>query len=182
MQSEHLRALSQKLMRTQDEERRRIARELHDSAGQILAALGMNLVTFAKHAKQSAPQLVTIADEGQQLVQQLDQEIRTMSYLLHPPLLDESGLPQALRWYIRGLKERSGIDIALSIPEDFGRLFREMELVMFRVVQECLTNVHRHSGSTKATIRIAREGDHVFLKVQDEGKGMSTEKLSEIQS
>ncbi len=182
MQSEHLRTLSQKLMQTQDEERRRIARELHDSAGQILAALGMNLVTFAKHAKQSAPQLVTIADEGQQLVQQLDQEIRTMSYLLHPPLLDESGLPQALRWYIRGLKERSGIDIALSIPEDFGRLFREMELVMFRVVQECLNNVHRHSGSTKATIRIAREGDHVFLEVQDEGKGMSTEKLSEIQS
>lgn len=105
-----------------------------------------------------------------------------MSYLLHPPLLDESGLAQALRWYIRGLKERSGLDTALSIPEDFGRLSREMELAMFRVVQECLTNVHRHSQSTKALIRIARDGDHVFLEVQDEGNGMSPDKLRQIQS
>jgi len=181
-QSELLRELSQRLMQAQDDERRRIARELHDSAGQILSALGINLGSVAQHARQSAPQLVSVADEGQQLVQQLDQEIRTMSYLLHPPLLDESGLVQALRWYIRGLKERSGLDTALSIPEDFGRLSREMELAMFRVVQECLTNVHRHAESTKALIRIAREGDLVFLEVQDQGKGMSPDKLSQIQS
>ena len=181
-QSELLRELSQRLMQAQDDERRRIARELHDSAGQILSALGINLGSVAQHARQSAPQLVSVADEGQQLVQQLDQEIRTMSYLLHPPLLDESGLVQALRWYIRGLKERSGLDTALSIPEDFGRLSREMELAMFRVVQECLTNVHRHAGSTKALIRIAREGDQVFLEVQDQGNGMSPDKLSQIQS
>ena len=181
-QSELLRELSQRLMQAQDDERRRIARELHDSAGQILSALGINLGSVAQHARQSAPQLVSIANEGQQLVQQLDQEIRTMSYLLHPPLLDESGLVQALRWYIRGLKERSGLDTALSIPEDFGRLSREMELAMFRVVQECLTNVHRHAGSTKALIRIAREGDQVFLEVQDQGSGMSPDKLSQIQS
>jgi len=181
-QSELLRELSQRLMQAQDDERRRIARELHDSAGQILSALGINLGSVAQHARQSAPQLVSVADEGQQLVQQLDQEIRTMSYLLHPPLLDESGLVQALRWYIRGLKERSGLDTALSIPEDFGRLSREMELAMFRVVQECLTNVHRHAESTKALIRIAREGDQVFLEVQDQGNGMSPDKLSQIQS
>jgi nitrate/nitrite-specific signal transduction histidine kinase len=141
-QPELLRKLSQTLMQAQDDERRRIARELDDSVGQILSALGMNLGTVAQHAKQSAPQLVSITDEGQKLVQQLDQEIRTMSYLLHPPLLDESGLAQALRWYVRGLKERSGLVTALSIPEGFGRLSREMELAMFRVVQGCLTNVH----------------------------------------
>jgi two-component system NarL family sensor kinase len=163
-------------------ERRRIARELHDSVGQILSALGMNLGTVAQHARQSAPQLVSLTGEGQHLVQQLDQEIRTMSYLLHPPLLDESGLAQALRWYIRGLKERSGLDTALIIPEGFGRLSREMELAMFRVVQECLTNVHRHAGSAKATVRIARDDKRVYLEIQDEGKGMPPEKLREIQS
>ncbi len=182
MQSEHLRRLSQRLMQAQDDERRRIARELHDSVGQILSALGMNLGTVAQHARQGAPQLVSIASEGQHLVQQLDQEIRTMSYLLHPPLLDESGLAQALRWYIRGLKERSGLDTALSVPENFGRLSREMELAIFRVVQECLTNVHRHAESSKATIRIYPDDKHVYLEVQDEGKGMPAEKLREIQS
>jgi len=181
-QSELLRELSQSLMQAQDDERRRIARELHDSVGQILSALGMNLGTVAQHARQSAPQLVSITGEGQHLVQQLDQEIRTMSYLLHPPLLDDSGLAQALRWYIRGLNERSGLDTALSIPEGFGRLSRETELAMFRVVQECLTNVHRHSESTKATVRIARDDKRVYLQVQDEGKGMPPEKLREIQS
>ncbi|MCU1243343.1 MAG: multi-sensor signal transduction histidine kinase [Candidatus Acidoferrum typicum] len=181
-QSELLRELSQRLMQAQDDERRRIARELHDSLGQVLAALGMNLGTVAQHAKQSAPQLVRIAGEGQHLVQQLDQELRTMSYLLHPPLLDESGLSQGLRWYIRGLKERSGLNTALSIPEDFGRLSREMELAMFRVVQECLMNVHRHAESTKATVRIARDDKRVYLEVQDEGKGMPPDRLRQIQS
>jgi two-component system NarL family sensor kinase len=96
--------------------------------------------------------------------------------------LDESGLAQALRWYIRGLKERSGLDTALIIPEGFGRLSREMELAMFRVVQECLTNVHRHAGSAKATVRIARDDKRVYLEIQDQGKGMPPEKLREIQA
>ena len=142
----------------------------------------MNLASIARQARQDAPQLVNDAEDGEQLVQQLSQEIRTMSYLLHPPLLDENGLPEAIRWYTEGLKERSGLDISLNIPEDFGRLSREMELVMFRLVQECLTNVHRHSGSKKAVIRLACEAESVSLVVQDEGKGMSTEKLVEIQS
>ena len=105
-----------------------------------------------------------------------------MSYLLHPPLLDETGLSEALRWYIQGLTDRCRLEIALEVPADFERLSREMELVMFRLVQECLTNIHRHSGSKSAVIRIARDGDGVSLEVQDRGRGISAEKLSEIQS
>jgi PAS domain S-box-containing protein len=182
VQSEQLRELSHRLMQIQDNERRHIARELHDSAGQMLAALGMNLSSVVQHAKESAPQLAKEADEARELVRELSQEIRTTSYLLHPPLLDESGLSEALRWYIPGLKERSGLDIELAIPKDFGRLSHEMELVIFRVVQECLTNVHRHSGSKVAVIRIARDAQRVSLEVQDEGQGISPEKLAEIQS
>jgi two-component system, NarL family, sensor kinase len=122
------------------------------------------------------------AEDCETMVQQLSQEIRTMSYLLHPPLLDETGLSEALRWYIQGLSERSGLDITLEIPEDFERLSREMELVMFRLVQECITNIHRHSGSKSAIVRIGRTGEHVCLNVLDEGKGISAQKLSEIQS
>jgi signal transduction histidine kinase len=181
-QSERLRLVSYRLMQTQDEERRRIARELHDSSGQILAALGMTLAAIKQHAIQSFPQIVSVADDGLQLVQQLSQEIRTTSYLLHPPLLEETGIPEALRWYIRGLSQRSGLEISLDISEDFGRLSHEMELVMFRVVQECLTNVHRHSRSKNAMVRIDRDGERVLLEIQDQGKGMPAEKLSQIQS
>jgi PAS domain S-box-containing protein len=181
-QSELLRSLSRRLMQAQDEERRRIARELHDSAGQILAALGMNLAQIVQKTRGSVPQLAKNAEDSQQLVQQLSQEIRTMSYLLHPPLLDEVGLSEALRWYIQGLMERSPLEIKLNVADDFGRLPREMELVMFRLVQECLTNIHRHSGSKRALISIWREARSVSLDVQDEGKGMSSEELSEIHS
>ena len=181
-QSEQMRDLSQRLLRAQDEERRRIARELHDSAGQTLAVLEMNLARFLRQTQQNAPHLAQDAEETQQLVQQLSRDIRTTSYLLHPPLLDESGLTSALSWYIEGLRERSGLDIVLSIPEAFGRLPREVELAVFRLVQECLTNIHRHSGSKSASIKIAREGESVSIEVEDRGKGMSREKLAEIQS
>ena len=181
-QTEQLRELSYQLLQIQDDERRHIARELHDSAGQILTALDMNLASVVQHARQSAPQLAKTAEEGHQLVRELSREIRTTSYMLHPPLLDENGLSEALLWYIQGLKERSGLDITLTIPEGFGRLSREMELVIFRIMQECLTNVHRHSGSKVAAIRIARRAESVSLEVQDEGKGISPEKLVEIQS
>jgi PAS domain S-box-containing protein len=182
MQSEQLGELSHRLMQIQDNERRHIARELHDSAGQMLAALGMNLSSVARHAKESAPQLAKEVEDACELVRELTQEIRTTSYLLHPPMLDESGLAEALLWYLPGLKERSGLDIDLTIPKDFGRLSEEMELVIFRVVQECLTNVHRHSGSKAATIRIARNGQSVSVEVEDQGRGISPEKLTEIQS
>lgn len=181
-QSQLLRNFSQRLMEIQDEERRRIARELHDSAGQILTALGLNLARVAQKARKDSPALIGDTEDSQQLVQQLSQEIRTMSYLLHPPLLDEVGLSEALRWYTQGLMERSGLEISLTIPEDFGRLPREKELVMFRLVQECLTNIHRHSGSQTASIRVLRDAQSASLEVRDEGKGISPQKLAEMQT
>jgi signal transduction histidine kinase len=120
--------------------------------------------------------------ETDQFVRQLSQEIRTMSYLLHPPLLDESGLPVALRWYAQGLAERSGLTIDVNIPDDLGRFPRQMELMMFRLVQECLTNIHRHSGSKTAEITVCREDEEVFLEVQDQGKGIPADRLASIQS
>ena len=180
-QAEQLRDLSGKLLRTQDEERRHIARELHDSAGQTLGALGLQLGQLSAQAKHD-PTLAKGIEAAEQLVQHLSREIRTTSYLLHPPLLDESGLSFALRWYIEGLRERSGLDIELNIPDDFERLDAEMELALFRLVQECLTNIHRHSGSKTAVIRIRRDGENISAVVQDHGKGMSAGKLAEIQS
>jgi PAS domain S-box-containing protein len=177
-----LRELSGRLMESQDAERRHIARELHDSAGQTLAALGMNLALLAQNAKNNPAQLAKGIEDAERLVQHLSREIRTTSYLLHPPLLDESGLSSALSWYVQGLKERSGIDVKLSIPEKFERLPADTELVIFRIVQESLTNVHRHSGSKTASIRVAHEADKIIVEIQDQGLGMSPEKLAEIQA
>jgi PAS domain S-box-containing protein len=177
--AESLRDLSRRMMQVQDEERRHIARELHDSAGQVLAVLGMNMGQLAQQVRQ---ELRPAAQEILQLVQQLTQELRTMSYLLHPPLLDEIGLSAALNWYVQGVTERSQIDIRLTISENLGRLPAELELILFRLVQECLTNVHRHSGSKSATINVAREGDSVSLEVQDQGHGIPPERLAEIQT
>ena len=179
-QSELLRDLSNRLLRAQDEERRRIARDLHDSAGQILTALGMSLANIGQHVRHD-PQLAKGVEGSQELVQQLSKEIRTTSYLLHPPLLDEKGLPEAIRWYVQGLEGRSDLKIEFCTSEGFGRLPCEMEIALFRVVQECLTNIHRHSGSKKATIRIARKAETVSLDIQDEGKGIPAEKLVSIQ-
>jgi PAS domain S-box-containing protein len=181
-QRDQLRSLSQRLIQIQDEERRHIARELHDSAGQTLAALGMNLARLAQNARNNPAQLAKDIEDAEGLVQHLNQEIRTTSYLLHPPLLDESGLLSALDWYVQGLRQRSGLDIDLKIPENFERLPADVELVIFRIVQESLTNVHRHSGSKIAFIRVAREADRIIVEVQDKGRGMSAERLNEIQS
>ncbi len=181
-QSEQLRELSWQMLRIQDEERRHIARELHDSAGQLLTVLAMNLSTLMRKAQDEAPELAESAEEARELVHQLTNEIRTTSYLLHPPLLDEEGLRSAISWYVRGLTERSGLEIAFKISERFGRLPREMELAVFRLVQESLTNIHRHSGSKRATIEISRTPEQVLLEVRDEGKGISNEKLADIQS
>ena len=169
-------------MLAQDEERRRIARELHDSAGQSLAALGMSLARIEDDAKRDPARVSKGIKDARTLIQDLTQEIRTTSYLLHPPLLDESGLSSALRWYIDGLVERSGLNIELNIPDSLGRLAPEVELAIFRLVQECLTNIHRHSGSKTALIRIAREPDKIYAEVQDHGKGISKERLAEVQS
>ena len=181
-QSDQLRELSGRLMFAQDEERRRIARELHDSAGQNLAALGMTLARLENDAKRDPTRLSKSIKDAQGLIQNLTEEIRTTSYLLHPPMLDEMGLSSALRWYIEGLAERSGLSIELNIPDGLGRLAPEVELAIFRLVQECLTNIHRHSGSKTAVIRIAREADKIYAEVQDRGKGMSPERFAEVQS
>jgi PAS domain S-box-containing protein len=180
-QSERLRDLSNRLLKTQDEERRRLARELHDSAGQIVAALAMGLANMARQAMKNPP-LARSLEENQELLQQLNKEIRTMSYLLHPPLLDENGLSSALSWYIAGLKERSSLDIELDVLDDVGRLSTEMELALFRIVQECLTNIHRHSGSKRATVRISRSSNDIRLDVIDNGTGISADKLAAIQA
>jgi PAS domain S-box-containing protein len=177
-----LRELSGRLMESQDVERRHIARELHDSAGQTLAALGMRLARISEDAKKDPAQLAKDIQNAEELVQHLTQEIRTTSYLLHPPMLDECGISFALSWYVQGLAERSSLEIDLKIPENFGRLPSEMELLVFRLVQECLTNIHRHAGSKTALIRIDRDENTVHVKVEDQGSGMSPERLAEIQS
>ena len=177
--SERLRDLTRRMMQMQDDERRRIARELHDSSGQLLAVLNMKI---AKLAGSVRPDITPEAKEAEELVQQLTKELRTTSYLLHPPLLDEIGLTGALSWYVQGLIERSHLDIRLHITDHFGRLSPDLELVVFRLVQECLTNVHRHSGSKNAIINIERKDGNVHLEVQDQGKGIAPEKLTGIQS
>jgi signal transduction histidine kinase len=181
-QSDQLRELSGRLMSTQDEERRRIARDLHDSAGQNLAALAMTVARIEDEATRNPTRLSQTVKEIRDLIEGLSQEIRTTSYLLHPPMLDEFGLRSALGCYLEGLKKRSGLSIELNIPADFGRLAPKVELAIFRLVQECLTNIHRHSGSKTAVIRIIREPDKIYAEVQDHGKGMSPERFAEVQS
>ncbi len=181
-QSNQVRELSWRLLTSQDEERRHIARELHDSAGQTLTVLGITLAQLVQKSGRNAPELATEAEQIQETVQQLHREIRTTSYLLHPPLLDENGLYSAISWYVQGLLERSGLEIQLDISKEFGRLPRDMELLIFRLVQECLTNIHRHSESKTASIRIARESNQITLNIRDQGKGMSPARLAEIQS
>jgi PAS domain S-box-containing protein len=178
-QSQQLRELSSRLQQTQDEERRRIARELHDSAGQLIAALGMNLASMTQQVRKN-PVLGKTLDDSQNLVQQLNKEIRTTSYLLHPPLLDENGLPEAIRWYVEGLMERGNLAIDLKIAEDFGRLPDDAELAVFRVVQECLTNIHRHSESKTAMIQLTRNAESIAVTIQDAGRGIPPEKLDGI--
>lgn len=171
-QAETVRELSGRLLRAQDEERRRIARDLHDSSGQILVAVQMNLTPIEEEARKMNAEFANGIRDSIDLVEQLSKELRTVSYLLHPPLLDEAGLPSALRWYAQGFAERSKIDVQLDLSPELGRLPREMEMTMFRIVQECLTNIHRHSGSKEATIRVARSAQGVCLQIQDKGRGM----------
>jgi signal transduction histidine kinase len=177
----NLRELSARLLQLQDDERRRIARELHDSVGQMLAALNMNLSTVRADVERLAKTANALTD-SENLVQQMSSEVRTISHLLHPPLLDEAGLASALRWYVDGFVLRSKIKVALDLPEDFGRLPRESETAIFRVVQECLTNIHRHSESPIARIRLRQRDDHVSVEIEDKGKGIPPEKQQEMNS
>jgi PAS domain S-box-containing protein len=167
-----LRDLSLHLLRTQDEERRRIGRDLHDSLGQYLAALKMNLELLARNAAnhQHLAEAVRLTDES-------IQEVRTLSYLLHPPLLEETGLASAAQWYLDGFSARSHIDIKFEKDPEFPRLNRDLELAMFRILQEALTNVHRHSGSTTGRVALSLLDGNAVLEVQDYGKGIAPELL-----
>jgi signal transduction histidine kinase len=174
-----------------DEERRQIARELHDSAGQLLAALGMNLASIQRQADKLDAEGARALAENVMMVGQISSEIRTISHLLHPPLLDAAGLASALRWYVDGFSERSKIKVELEIPSKLSRMSDEMEIAVFRMVQECLTNIHRHSGSKTAIIRLherehherEHEEDHeILIEVQDYGKGISPERQLELSS
>jgi PAS domain S-box-containing protein len=164
--------LASRLQSVQDQERRGIARELHDSVGQLLAAITMNLTRFRKEASNLTPALAALVDDSSVMVEQVSKEIRTISHLLHPPLLDMAGLSAAIRWYVDGFSERSNIKVDLHIPADCGRLSSEVEIALFRVVQECLTNVYRHSGTNACTVTMAREAQHLRIEIRDNGRGI----------
>jgi signal transduction histidine kinase len=174
--AEHnLRALSRRLLKTQDEERRRIARELHEGSGQMLAALFINLSFIQSEAAKWDPEALKTVAESLNMVEGILKDMRSMSYLLHPPLLEEAGLDSALRWFVERFAERSRVAVNLDIPPNLGRLPMEAEIAIFRIVQESLTNVQLHSGSPQANIRLTRDSGEIELEVRDEGKGMPGE-------
>jgi PAS domain S-box-containing protein len=177
-----LRELSGRLLTTRDEERRHMARELHDNAGQTLAALTMNLSAIQAACGATESRIAGLAAEARELSDGLSREIRTLSYLLHPPLLDEMGLGFAVRWYVEGFSKRSDIQVNVNLPADLDRLPRELELVIFRVIQESLTNVHRHSGSSSASIHLTIAKNQLTVEISDRGKGIPADKQQELTS
>jgi signal transduction histidine kinase len=177
-----LEMLNARITTLQDEERRSIARELHDSVGQLLAAISMNSAVVEAESHKLSVDAARRLSENTAMVGEASKQIRTISYLLHPPLLDEAGLASALRWYVEGFSERSKIDAKLDIPRKFAGLSKDMELVIFRVVQECLTNIHRHAGSLTAGIRIVQDDACLRVEIEDAGKGIPPEKESAFAS
>ena len=173
-----LRQLSRHLLRTQDEERRRIGRELHDSLGQSLAAIKINLDSLVAAAGSNNPTRKRVA-ECVQLAETAIKEVRTISYLLYPPMLEEMGLQSAIPWYLDGFSARSGIQTEFELRGEVGRLCRSAELALFRILQESLTNIHRHSTSSTADIRLLMTEDSVILEIQDYGKGIPSDRLDQ---
>jgi len=137
-----------------------------------LAALSMSLSMIERETDKLSERAVKNLTDANRLVRELSQEVRTMSHLLHPPLLDEAGLESALRWFVEGFAQRSGIKVDLDLSPELGRLSREMEISIFRVVQESLSNVHRHSGSKTAQVRVGRDAQKVTLEIRDQGRGL----------
>lgn len=168
-----LRDMSGRLLQMQDEERRRIARELHDSTAQNLSALEMNLALLERNPERSSPSFRDLLAGSREIAESCSREIRTLSYLLHPPLLDEVGLLFAIRWFVEGYETRTGIRVTLALPDEFPRLVPDVETALFRILQECLTNIYRHSGSSTAHISLAVQNDGVRLEVLDQGKGFA---------
>jgi PAS domain S-box-containing protein len=171
-----------RLQQVQDGERRRLARELHDSVGQLLASIAMNIARVRAESDKLSPEVAELVIQNGAMVNEITNEIRTISHLLHPPLLDEMGLPLALRWYIDGFMERSKIRATVEVPDGFDRLPPDTEIAVFRAVQECLANVHRHSGSSSCSVKLVRNGQELQLRVEDSGSGIPKEKLANVMS
>jgi signal transduction histidine kinase len=171
-ESDVLHRLSQELMRARDEERRQMARELHESAGQSLAALKMTLGNLREALPRRNSAAYSHLQTCVDLTNEAVREVRTISYLMHPPMLDEAGLASALRWYAKGFSERSRIHVDVDVSDDFGRQPQEIEMTLFRIIQEALTNIHRYSGSKVARIRLTRDSGAVRAEIQDEGCGL----------
>lgn len=174
---ERVHILSARLLKSQDEERRRIARQLHETVAQSLAAIRLNLTRIRRLCSNAPPEAAETLDDSTTLVEQAISEIRTISYLLHPPMIDELGLLPTLQWYVRGFAERSGIETALDAPEpeQLDGMADETKTAVFRIVQEGLTNIQRHSGSTSARISIARKDGRLSLTIADSGHGLPAE-------
>jgi signal transduction histidine kinase len=174
-----LQNLSQKLLKIQDEERRRVARDLHDSTGQTLAALKMGIAVLEERLKQNQCTSGVLCEIAA-LADQALQEIRTTSYLLHPPLLDEAGFNSAAQWFVDGFGKRSGIKVRLDLATKHERMPISIETALFRVLQESLTNVHRHSGALEVSIRFQYQADTVMLEIRDCGRGIPMERLARL--
>jgi signal transduction histidine kinase len=179
-QRNELRTLANRLMHAQDDERRRIATMLHETTAQDLAALKMLLARLNRTADHLSDGERNALTESISLAEQSMTEIRTVSYLLHPPFLDEAGLLSALRWYAGGFAKRSGIKVDLDLPERFERLPLDTETVLFRIVQESLTNIHRHAGSKTARIRLEGDAETLVLEIEDRGHGIPDAALEHI--
>ncbi len=177
-----LEQLTARLIHLQDEERRHLARDLHDSAGQYLAGIQMNLSALLRPNSGLEDVARARVSDSMDMAKLCTSEIRTISYLLHPPLLDEAGLRSAISWYVEGFSKRSGIRVDLQIPEDFQRLPSEAETALFRVVQQSLANIHRHSGSSVAIVRIEIDDHAVSVEIRDEGHGFPPEVLTGFHS
>lgn len=173
---EGARSLSGRILSLQDDERRRIARGLHDSLGQYLAALKMNLDLLPTPQGDKA----RIASDCSEILGKCVTETRTISYLLHPPLLDESGFASAARWYVDGFAQRSGIKVGIDLPAELGRLHNDVEIALFRAVQEALTNVHRHSRASEVNVRVTFDSKQVHLEIKDNGEGIPQERLKHL--
>jgi len=167
-----LRALNHRFMLAQDEERRRLALELHDSAGQLIAILQWKLVSLQESAPHAAPVAADIA-ACRSIAEDLSREIRTIAHLLYPPLLDEAGLAAALNIYVEGMRERSGMTVSLEIDSNLGRLARDLETAVFRVIQEALTNIHRHARTSEAFVTIHRDATLLRVEIEDRGRGIA---------
>lgn len=170
-----IRELSGRLLKSQDDERRRLARELHDTTGQLVVAMKMNLGLIKSKMPGQSELIERLFTETLTMTEEASRQIRTMSYLLHPPMLDEAGLQSALRWYAEGFAQRSGVQVELRINPDFPRLADDQQIALFRVVQESLTNIHRHSGSSTATILLDNSFNEVRLEIIDTGTEASSQ-------